>query len=128
MSPIKRSAEDDLVDDSTRKRGKIDVNTDNNDSTKPQKKPFNPLLDETPPVRPACHLFVFGNGDSGQFGLGPDSLGDALRPKIHKWTEDAMAEGKLGDDGGGLAKICAGGMHTLALDESGKVSNGVLLI
>jgi regulator of chromosome condensation len=40
-------------------------------SLPPLKKPtFNPLPTPCAPKRPAMQLFVFGNGDMGQFGMG----------------------------------------------------------
>lgn len=82
---------------------------------------------------------MFGNGDMGQLGLGPDTLDEIPRPRIHTWyaysslrygqvTDDRFEEmaedGELSRDGkpgGGLETIYAGGMHNLAIDEAGKV-------
>ncbi|ODN74877.1 hypothetical protein L202_07179 [Cryptococcus amylolentus CBS 6039] len=69
-------------------------------------------------------LFVWGTGDQGQFGLGPDLLEEIARPKIHTWLEEQSEEGKLSRDGkpgGGLESVDCGGMHTLAIDEGGRV-------
>lgn len=30
-------------------------------------------------------VFVWGTGDMGQFGTGPDDLDEKPRPQIHKW-------------------------------------------
>ena len=54
-------------------------------------------------------LFVWGCGNHGSLGLGPDELGELTRPKRHK-------------DQKGIMSIAAGGLHTLLLDEDGKVS------
>ncbi|KAF8335878.1 regulator of chromosome condensation 1/beta-lactamase-inhibitor protein II [Cantharellus anzutake] len=78
------------------------------------------LVPESHP-RPCRQLFIWGNGDMGQFGLGPDTLGDIVRPRLHSWFEEATREGKLGGEGAGLEVICAGGMHSLVIDEAGKV-------
>lgn len=78
----------------------------------------------------------------GQLGQGPDELGDIQRPKIHSWYafsfpqisymliyrfEEQIEDGKLSRDGeegsGGLEAIAAGGMHTLTIDEGGRVSS-----
>ena len=44
--------------------------------------------------------------------------------RLHAWFEDAVDRGGvLGNErGAGLEAIAAGGMHTLAVDEDGKVS------
>jgi hypothetical protein len=79
----------------------------------------------------------------GQFGLGPDELEEIGRPKLHSWSvrariadirdevltrgrfEEQIEDGKLSRDGkegsGGLEAVACGGMHTLAVDEGGKV-------
>jgi regulator of chromosome condensation len=83
---------------------------------------------------------MFGNGDMGQLGLGPDTLDEIPRPRIHTWYipsnndlkeeklitrfEEMAEDGELSRDGkagGGLETIYAGGMHNLAIDEAGKV-------
>lgn len=118
----KRAASEEADGDPSKKKTKLDPEVNEVDEVaKPPKKPFNPLSPLPTLDRPASHLFVFGNGDSGQFGLGTDVTGDISRPRLHNWMEDAIKEGKLGGEGCGLQRACAGGMHTLALDESGKV-------
>lgn len=84
----------------------------------------------------------------GQFGLGPDELDEIARPKLHSWCwppdiygwptaerfvcrfEEQIEEGKLSRDGrggsGGLETVACGGMHTLAIDEGGRVSHSTL--
>lgn len=71
------------------------------------------------PVLPR-QMFVFGNGDMGQHGLGTDVIDEIKRPRLHAWVASKNAEEKLG--AGGLEMIAAGGMHTLAIDSTGKVS------
>jgi regulator of chromosome condensation len=93
------------------------------EETKPTSKPpFNPLPVPPPHLRPAKHLFIFGNGDNNQFGLGSDTYGEIARPKLHSWVEGAVKEAKLGAASAGIESISAGGMHTLMIDEEGKVT------
>lgn len=66
-------------------------------------------------------LFIWGNGDMGQLGLGTDALEEIQRPRPHAWAEEQTREGKLGIHG--LEQVAAGGLHTLALDSNGRVSN-----
>ncbi|WOO78367.1 Protein pim1 [Vanrija pseudolonga] len=68
-------------------------------------------------------VFVWGTGDMGQFGTGPDDLDEKPRPQLHKWFEEKKEDGELGSgpDKGGIETIAAGGMHTLAIDEKGQV-------
>jgi regulator of chromosome condensation len=85
-----------------------------------------PALNEVPafpePMRPAGQLFVWGCGDFGQFGLGPKMLQEFSKPKKHTWAEEKMHEGMFGaDTDGGIIAIAAGGMHSLFIDENGKV-------
>jgi regulator of chromosome condensation len=57
-------------------------------------------------------------------GLKPrlDALGDISRPRLHTWFKEAIDAGVLGSEqGAGIDDLCAGGMHTLAVDEAGKV-------
>ena len=48
---------------------------------------FNPL--PTPPehLHPAPLLFIWGTGNFGQFGMGPDLLGEYDKPTRNKWVE-----------------------------------------
>ncbi|KAJ7228383.1 regulator of chromosome condensation 1/beta-lactamase-inhibitor protein II [Mycena pura] len=88
----------------------------------PQAKPyFNPL--PTPPQkkRPGLQVFVWGAGNFGQFGMGPDVLGELDKPKKHTWVEQQMEEGTFGEDNAGIEAVAAGGMHTVLVDEKGTV-------
>lgn len=88
----------------------------------PQSKPyFNPL--PTPPdkERPGLVLFVWGAGNFGQFGMGPDVLDELTKPKRSQWVEDQIEEGTFGEGGAGLESITAGGLHTFFTDEKGTV-------
>ncbi|CAO1621925.1 unnamed protein product [Sympodiomycopsis kandeliae] len=64
-------------------------------------------------------LFVFGNGDMGQHGLGTDAIDEIKRPRKHVWVDEKNGKGELGL--GGLEQIAAGGMHTLAIDGNGRL-------
>ena len=58
----------------------------------------------------------------GQFGLGTSVTGDISKPRLHAWFEAAAQNDTLGSEvGAGIEQVCAGGMHTLAIDELGKV-------
>lgn len=73
-------------------------------------------------VRPSRTLWLFGNGDMGQFGLGTGGLGEVSRPEIHGWFEQARQTQALGlNEGAGIERLAVGGMHNLVIDEVGKV-------
>jgi regulator of chromosome condensation len=82
----------------------------------------------TPPEhhRPAPQLFFWGAGNFGQFGMGPDTLGEYGKPKKHTWVEKGLEEARFGAKGAGIEAAAAGGLHTIFIDENGKVS--ILLI
>ena len=69
-------------------------------------------------------LFVWGNGDMGQFGLGTEALDEIKRPRLHSWIEEKNKAGKLGEHG--IEMVAAGGMHTIAIDSRGYVSDHYL--
>ncbi|KAI0035809.1 RCC1/BLIP-II [Vararia minispora EC-137] len=73
------------------------------------------------PERPAGRLFVWGCGDFGQFGLGPNMLQEFSKPKKQTWVEEKIKEGAFGSDEAGIIAIAAGGMHTLFIDENGTI-------
>ncbi|KAF8756548.1 chromosome condensation (RCC1) repeat [Rhizoctonia solani] len=73
------------------------------------------------PPNPSRLILVFGNGDSSQFGMGPNATGEYPRPRMQKFFKTASDEGKLGGEGAGVESLAAGGLHTLAIDEAGKV-------
>ncbi|KAG5648857.1 hypothetical protein DXG03_000206 [Asterophora parasitica] len=88
----------------------------------PQLKPyFNPL--PTPPeaIRPGLQLFAWGAGNFGQFGMGPDVLGELDKPKKSLWVEEQIAKGTFGEEGAGIESVVGGGLHTLFIDEKGTV-------
>ncbi|KAF5358908.1 hypothetical protein D9758_004806 [Tetrapyrgos nigripes] len=87
-----------------------------------QTKPyFNPLPAPPPKARPGLQLFVWGAGNFGQFGLGPDVLDEFDKPKKHAWAEEQIQKGTFGEEGAGLEAIAGGGMHSLFIDEKGTI-------
>ncbi|KAF5387661.1 hypothetical protein D9615_000590 [Tricholomella constricta] len=88
----------------------------------PQLKPYyNPLPAPPEPKRPGLQLFVWGAGNFGQFGMGPDVLGELDKPKRNQWIEEQIEEGTFGEVGAGIESVVAGGLHTLFIDEKGTV-------
>ncbi|KAJ7682527.1 regulator of chromosome condensation 1/beta-lactamase-inhibitor protein II [Mycena polygramma] len=88
----------------------------------PQAKPyFNPLPAPLEKKRPGLQVFAWGAGNFGQFGMGPDVLGELDKPKKHTWAEEQMEEGTFGDDNAGIETVAAGGMHSIFVDEKGTV-------
>jgi regulator of chromosome condensation len=83
---------------------------------------FNALSTAPEPYRPALQLFVWGAGNFGQFGAGPDDLGEKNKPKRNPWVDEKIAEGAFGTSAGaGIETIASGGLHTLFIDEKGTV-------
>lgn len=92
----------------------------------PQQKPyFNPLPVAPPKQRPGLTLWAWGAGNFGQFGMGPDVLGELDKPRKNPWVEQKIQSGEFGEEGAGLETIAAGGMHTIFVDEKGTVSRGL---
>lgn len=88
----------------------------------PQQRPyFNPLPVPPEVKRPGLQLFVWGAGNFGQFGMGPDDLDQHDKPKRNVWAENQMQNGTFGEVGAGLESIAAGGLHTVFIDEKGTV-------
>ncbi|CAL1701214.1 unnamed protein product [Somion occarium] len=82
---------------------------------------FNALPTPAEHHRPAPHLFVWGAGNFGQFGMGPDILAEFDKPRKSTWVEKKIEEGAFGEEGAGLEAVAAGGLHTLFVDEKGTV-------
>ncbi|KAH8804065.1 regulator of chromosome condensation 1/beta-lactamase-inhibitor protein II [Flagelloscypha sp. PMI_526] len=80
---------------------------------------FNPLPTPSPKTRPPLVLFVWGAGNFGQFGMGPDHLGEFNKPKENNWLKHKVSDNVLGDHDAGLETVVAGGMHSLFVDENG---------
>ncbi|EJD52432.1 RCC1/BLIP-II [Auricularia subglabra TFB-10046 SS5] len=94
---------------------------------KPKKLPpigaddLNKLPRAAEHLRPARHLFVFGDTDGfPQLGLGADTT-SISRPRLHAWVKEAVEEDKLGGPGAGFEAVVSGAMHTLAIDEEGRM-------
>jgi regulator of chromosome condensation len=95
----------------------------NKDSQQVQLIPyFNPLPTLPPKTRPALTLFVWGAGNFGQFGMGPNHLDEFDKPKKNIWVEGKIAENAFGDDNASFETAVAGGLHSLFIDEKGSVS------
>lgn len=77
----------------------------------------------TPPehTRPANQIFVWGAGNFGQFGMGPEHLDEFDKPKKNPWFEKKMEEGLFGGEGAGIESVAAGGLHSLFVDEKGTI-------
>ena len=93
----------------------------------PEKPYFNPLQTSPMNARPGLQLFAWGAGNFGQFGMGPDVLGELDKPKKNTWVEQHMQEGTFGEAGAGLEAIAAGGLHSLFIDEKGTVSSYIMI-
>lgn len=88
----------------------------------PQSKPYLNALPVPPqPTRPGLVTFAWGAGNFGQFGMGPDVLGEMSKPRRNPWVEEQITKGTFGGEGAGVESIAAGGLHTLFVDEKGTV-------
>jgi hypothetical protein len=67
-------------------------------------------------------MFVWGAGNFGQFGMGTAFLGDYDKPTRNKLVEEKITQGTFGGEGAGIESVASGGLHTLFVDEAGKVS------
>lgn len=78
-------------------------------------------------TRPSATVFTWGSGSCGQLGLGTATqfLGELSKPRLHDWFELVRRPGGGGllglEEGSGVETVATGGMHTLAIDEVGKV-------
>ena len=71
---------------------------------------------------------MWGAGNFGQFGLGPDFLDEFSFPKRNTWVDAKIREGVFGSEGAGLEAVAAGGLHTLFIDEKGTVCHSSLVL
>ena len=65
--------------------------------------------------REVGHVLTLGQGDVGQLGLGEDTL-ERKKPAIVKGLDDLE-----------IVQVECGGMHTVALTDSGKVMSGCMI-
>ncbi|KAF9058010.1 regulator of chromosome condensation 1/beta-lactamase-inhibitor protein II, partial [Panaeolus papilionaceus] len=87
-----------------------------------QLKPyFNPLPTPPPRQRPGLIPFAWGAGNFGQFGMGPNVLGEMPKPKRNTWAEEQMEKNAFGDDHAGIESVTCGGLHTIFIDEKGTI-------
>jgi regulator of chromosome condensation len=80
---------------------------------KPRKLPVQParlVNNEAPTAR--LNVYVFGEGSTGELGLGTQDATDVTRPRLNV---------KLDASKMGVVDIAAGGMHAVALTHDGKV-------
>ncbi|KAF8314935.1 RCC1/BLIP-II [Clavulina sp. PMI_390] len=88
---------------------------------KPKEPTFNALVPIPSPRAYPVHTYVFGNGDAGQFGLGPDVMDEIPRPRLQTWIEEGIKEGRFGPKGTGFESLVAGGMHSIAISSDGRL-------
>ncbi|KAI5123878.1 hypothetical protein M0805_005695 [Coniferiporia weirii] len=87
-----------------------------------ERRPMNNLTIHASHPRPSRQLFICGDGSFGQLGMGTDVMGELSRPRLHAWFETAVQSNVLGvEQGAGIEQACAGGMHSLVIDEAGMV-------
>ncbi|KAH8119167.1 regulator of chromosome condensation 1/beta-lactamase-inhibitor protein II [Phellopilus nigrolimitatus] len=91
--------------------------------TQAEKLPMNDLPLPADHPRPSRLLFVFGDGSFGQLGIGTNAKdSEHSLPYLNTWFETAVQSNMLGEDcGASIEQVCAGGMHNLVIDESGRV-------
>lgn len=54
--------------------------------------------------------------------MGTEATHEINRPRVHPWFELAVQGNLLGDGvGSSIEAACAGGMHSLVIDEVGRV-------
>ncbi|KAI0319238.1 regulator of chromosome condensation 1/beta-lactamase-inhibitor protein II [Amylostereum chailletii] len=86
------------------------------------KPPLIPIPTLPPKLEPAGQIFVWGTGNFGQFGMGPNLLDEFPKPKKNMWVEEKMGEGLFGPTpGSGIINVAAGGLHSLFIDENGTI-------
>jgi regulator of chromosome condensation len=128
-TPAKAEPQTDAEDERPRKRVKQDKPTEPAGPPVPlvYTNPLNPLPTPSEHARPAALLYYWGAGNFGQFGMGPDILDEFGKPKKHTWVEKGIEEGKFGEKGAGIEAAAAGGLHTMFLDEKGRVNTSTSL-
>ena len=92
-------------------------------------RPMNDIPLPASHPRPGRQLFICGAGDNGQLGMGTSAHAtqEHRKPRLHVGFELAMNTGLLGEEqGAGIEGAVAGGMHSLVIDESGRVRSRLL--
>ena len=87
-------------------------------------RPMNDLPRPASHPRPGRQLFICGAGDYGQLGMGTSAHAtqELRKPRLHVGFELAMKTGMLGNKlGAGIERAVSGGMHSLVIDEAGRV-------
>ena len=121
--PSSRSAlPEDPAQPTTKKSRKLSPIREAPPAPKQLKPYFNPLPVPPQKQRPGLLPFVWGTGNFGQFGMGPDVLGEVSKPKRNTWIEERIEDGAFGEDSAGIESVACGGLHTIFLDEKGTVS------
>ncbi|KAA1103060.1 hypothetical protein PGT21_005334 [Puccinia graminis f. sp. tritici] len=68
--------------------------------------------------KPESHVvLIFGAGDMGQMGMGPEKLDDVRKPAVHSLIEELRQKNEFTEP----VHLAAGGMHTLVVDSAGKI-------
>jgi len=87
-----------------------------------KKSYFNRLPVPPAKQRPGLLPFAWGAGNFGQFGMGPDILGEITKPRRNAWAAEQIEDDVFGEDQAGMESVAAGGLHTVFIDEKGVVS------
>ena len=115
-----------LVEDSaqpaTKKSRKLSPIREAPPAPKQLKPYFNSLPVPPQKQRPGLLPFVWGTGNFGQFGMGPEVLGEISKPRRNTWIEERIEDGAFGEVNAGIESVACGGLHTIFLDEKGTVS------
>jgi hypothetical protein len=89
-------------------------------TTVPQKSQLNALPTIPHHVRPTSRVFVWGTGNFGQFGMGSNRTGEYGKPQQNMLVENMIESGDFGEGLGG-EYITSGGIHTIFVNERGRV-------
>jgi len=73
-----------------------------------QEEDVSPCYRTTSVVIPQCCVVTLGIGDTGQLGLGPDTMATATATPVPLLRN--------------VVQVAVGGMHTVCLDADGKVT------
>ncbi|GAD99570.1 Ran exchange factor Prp20/Pim1, putative [Paecilomyces variotii No. 5] len=78
---------------------------------RPRKQAAGPIIENKAPTT-RLDVYVFGEGSSGELGLGPKNSVDVKRPRLNHLLDAEKV---------GVVQLAAGGMHVAALTFDGKV-------